>query len=87
MESWDPEQWAQVPELAGVRDIVDDSIQRKECVANLFQKQRAVRVTVDTVREWLRTYPLRNEMTHFSCIMDPSGEGGGLLWVEACEEG
>lgn len=86
MESWDPERWAQVPELACVRDIVNDSIQRKECVANLFQRQRAVRVTVDTVRQWLRTYPLRNEMTHFSCIMDPSAEGGGLLWVEACEE-
>ena len=41
---------------------------------------------LEEVKEWLRTYPVRNECTHFSCVMDPSREGGGMLWIEACEQ-
>ncbi|KAJ2915582.1 hypothetical protein MD484_g4854, partial [Candolleomyces efflorescens] len=45
------------------------------------------KVEVEDIKTWLRTYPLRNETTHFSCIMDPSAsEGGAIVWVEACEE-
>ncbi|KAF6759399.1 beta subunit of N-acylethanolamine-hydrolyzing acid amidase-domain-containing protein [Ephemerocybe angulata] len=47
---------------------------------------RGARVGVEEIKEWLRTYPLRNATTHFSCIMDPAREGGGILWAEACEE-
>ncbi|RXW20802.1 hypothetical protein EST38_g5069 [Candolleomyces aberdarensis] len=44
-------------------------------------------VEVEDIKTWLRTYPLRNETTHFSCIMDPSArDGGAIVWVEACEE-
>jgi hypothetical protein len=45
------------------------------------------KVEVEDIKTWLRTYPLRNETTHFSCIMDPSApDGGAIVWVEACEE-
>ena len=50
-------------------------------------KTRAHIVEVEDIKDWLRTYPLRNETTHFSCIMDPSApDGGAIVWVEACEE-
>lgn len=40
-------------------------------------------VTVEDIQTWMEEYPIFNETTHFSCIMDPSAEGGGLLWVKS----
>lgn len=70
----------------------------QECVANGFDPtspatsndhpvQSPRDVEFEDIKIWLRTYPLRNETTHFSCIMDPSApDGGAMVWVEACEE-
>jgi hypothetical protein len=38
------------------------------------------------VIEWLETKPLLNGCTHYSCVMDPSVEGGGLVWVKGYQE-
>lgn len=92
-------------EVGGFDWILGDSLDRKDCVKNMWGDRRSragpsARETrrglgggeeekcadLEEVKEWLRTYPVRNECTHFSCIMDPSREGGGVLWIEACEQ-
>ncbi|TFK25142.1 hypothetical protein FA15DRAFT_591146 [Coprinopsis marcescibilis] len=102
MEGWTQEDWHRIiteegiPDVGGVHDIMKDSIERKECMSNLWKTtigadgtaagpSASSPVTVGDVKQWLRTYPIRNETTHFSCIMDPSAPGGGLVWVETCE--
>lgn len=93
MESWTPERWHHAVEADGhantlgeTRDLVDDSIERKQCMCDLWDgkgsKRTRAATTVRDVKKWLRTYPIRNECTHFCCILDPSERGGGLLWVE-----
>ena len=52
-----------------------------ECLCKLWQLKGVDPVTVGDVKLWLRKHPIRNELAHFSCIMDPSVEGGGLVWV------
>ncbi|KAF8963397.1 beta subunit of N-acylethanolamine-hydrolyzing acid amidase-domain-containing protein [Flammula alnicola] len=93
MEDQSPEQWQElvskqlVPELQGVHDMLEESLERKECMCNLWRSKGVENISLQDVKTWLRTYPIRNECTHFSCIMDPSAQGGGLVWVETCEEG
>jgi hypothetical protein len=86
------DQWRQrvreqaVQEFGGVHEIMEESIERKECMCNMWRdKANRDEASVDDVKSWLREYPVRNECTHFSCIMDPSAQGGGLVWVETCE--
>ncbi|KAF8625520.1 hypothetical protein AX17_006832 [Amanita inopinata Kibby_2008] len=65
-------------------EVMVDSIQRKEKVRTLcLQSDDFVGVTrkVDEAKRWLEMKPVKNECTHFSCIMDPAVKGGGLLWV------
>lgn len=72
-------------QTTGMEDIVDESVDRKNTVAKLWEKslgksrrrssQRATRprqvLTEDKIAEWLDVYPITNEETHFSTIMDP----------------
>jgi len=74
-----------VRELGGAHEIMEESIERKECMCNLWRNNSSDDVLIEDVKSWLREYPVRNECTHFSCIMDPSAQGGGLVWVETCE--
>ncbi|PPQ96777.1 hypothetical protein CVT26_006261 [Gymnopilus dilepis] len=93
MESWSPSEWhdlvkeKRVPDIAGAREIVDESMERKACMCSLYREwvEDGQETTLRDIKRWLRIYPIRNECTHFSCIMDPSMPGGGLRWVEACE--
>jgi len=93
MEAWTPERWREFVNTemgtgldgGGVKAMMEESIDRKECMCKLWREKGRRRVTLADVKSWLRTYPVRNECTHFSCIMDPSVQGGGLLWVETCE--
>ena len=91
MEAWSHEHWQEMLakerflEVSGARAIVEESVDRKECLCKLWQLKGVEPVTVDDLKLWLRKHPIRNELTHFSCIMDPSVEGGGLVWVEACD--
>ncbi|EAU80865.2 hypothetical protein CC1G_03041 [Coprinopsis cinerea okayama7 len=103
MEEWDEGVWRTTVKESGLTDIggiMEDSIQRKRCVAGMWKECSGGLVTakgsgmsgkeggvsVEDVKKWLRTYPVRNECTHFSCIMDPAGEGGGLVWAETYDE-
>jgi hypothetical protein len=100
MESWSHDRWVEVlkneglPSVGGVRDILEESVERKERVAKMWRSATCAGdddvptnpdavVRVQDVKKWLTTEPIVNEMTHFSCIMDPAEDGGGLLWVRA----
>ena len=91
MEEWTPEYWREMlaKERAlvssGARGIVEESMERKECFCQMWRMKGIEPVSVDDLKLWLRKHPIRNEFTHFSCVMDPSVEGGGLVWVEACD--
>jgi len=91
MEAWSPEYWQEMLakdrllEVAGARGIVEESVERKECLCNMWESKGGEPVSVDDLKLWLRKRPVRNELTHFSCIMDPSVDGGGLVWVESCD--
>jgi hypothetical protein len=91
MEAWSHEYWQEMLakerflEVSGAREIVVESVDRKQCLCELRQLKGVDPVTVGDLKLWLRKHPIRNELTHFSCIMDPSVEGGGLVWVESCD--
>ncbi|KAJ7355713.1 beta subunit of N-acylethanolamine-hydrolyzing acid amidase-domain-containing protein [Mycena albidolilacea] len=99
MEALDPDGWrdfvAQEVRPGIERDVLlDDSLERKECVSRMWVganqgskgkgKKRGLKVA-DVARQ-LEVQPVQNECTHFSCVMDPAVEGGGLIWVRSYEE-
>jgi len=92
MEAWSHEQWRYLVQVGtsqavnAAHELVEESMERKECMCDLWRSQGSDNVSVEDVKSWLRRYPIRNECTHFSCIMDPLAQGGGLVWVETCEE-
>ncbi|KAK7033923.1 hypothetical protein VNI00_012547 [Paramarasmius palmivorus] len=96
MEDWSSERWDKLvneqnspgvdASIAGARDLVADSIERKTCMCSLWNQQSRERLTVKDVVNWLQVKPVLNECTHYSCIMDPSVPGGGLLWVRRYDE-
>jgi len=93
MEGWDPDRWQNfvktemTPGLdsGGVKEMMGESIERKECMCTLWREKGNRNASIEDLKTWLRMYPVRNECTHFSCLMDPAASGGGLLWVEACD--
>ncbi|ESK93156.1 hypothetical protein Moror_1092 [Moniliophthora roreri MCA 2997] len=96
MESWSSETWDRLigkqrhvegdAGLTGTRDLVTDSIERKGCVCSSWNRQSGSRLTSKDVVGWLEVKPVLNECTHYSCAMDPSVPGGGLLWVRRYDE-
>jgi hypothetical protein len=81
-----------------MQEILDESIDRKRCLTSKWkawsqrQAQQAKRgqpaakgVTLTTLRKWIETYPVCNEVTHFACIMDP--REGVFRWVRKFEDG
>jgi hypothetical protein len=102
VESWPEERWMEAvratevtqpiyPEEWGIREILEDSKARKDCVVQLYKSQskrrtRSSEVQIKDIAKWLETQPVLNSLTHFSCIMDPSIDGGGLVWVQAYPE-
>ncbi|KAJ7460731.1 beta subunit of N-acylethanolamine-hydrolyzing acid amidase-domain-containing protein [Mycena latifolia] len=88
MEQLEPEGWRALLRQAHVPGgdaIVDDSIERKQCVSQIWARNGAG-LTVQDVARQMEVRPVLNECTHFSCVMDPAVAGGGLLWVMAYEE-
>lgn len=69
-----------------VADFLTDSMTRKSCIHRLWEGLGLGERRIVEVKKSLETRPLLNETTHFSCIMDPSSEGGGLVWVQAYRE-
>jgi len=92
MEAWSHEQWRYLVQVGtsqavnAARELVEESMERKECMCDLWRSQGSDNASIEDVKSWLRRYPIRNECTHFSCIMDPLAQGGGLVWAEACGE-
>jgi hypothetical protein len=64
-----------------LHSFLDESVERKQLISELWQQSSPRALNVRQVKQWLGTVPLKNETTHFSCIMDPAVDGGGLVWV------
>ncbi|KAG7093433.1 hypothetical protein E1B28_007112 [Marasmius oreades] len=99
MEDWTEDQWnnflkSQLGLESGaghtVRDLVADSVERKNCVCGLWESVRVPAsgkpLKIVDVVDWLQTKPLLNEDTHYSCVMNPAVCGGGLHWVVSYDE-
>ncbi len=80
----------------GMQDLIDESMDRKLCLTRKWEEwlqaqSRSARqskkmgVKMSMLREWMLDYPVANEETHFTCIMDP--KRGRVEYVVAFEEG
>ncbi|KAF7356967.1 NAAA-beta domain-containing protein [Mycena venus] len=87
MEGLTPDGWREFlkREGPGHDPLLDDSIERKQCVSQIWAK-KGMGLKVKDVAHQLEVQPVQNESTHFSCVMDPAVDGGGLLWVRSYEE-
>lgn len=80
--------------VAGMEDLIEESFDRRKCISKLWAEaargQAATKagndvtssqlaVDPETLKEWMEVYPITNEETHFTCVMDP--EAGKVLWV------
>ncbi|KAJ7493335.1 hypothetical protein B0H11DRAFT_2394891 [Mycena galericulata] len=88
MENLTPEQFRALLEVEGMghHALVDDSLERKQCVSQMWPQKGDAGLKVADVAQQMEVRPVLNEATHFSCIMDPAVDGGGLLWVHAYAE-
>ncbi|KAJ6257654.1 hypothetical protein Dda_7441 [Drechslerella dactyloides] len=82
-----------IPEAGGIAvDLLDDSQQRKRCVGRLYAAAASTRASrkakkkrvepgigIKTVVSWCQAWPITNECTHFSCVMDP--KPGEFAWM------
>ncbi|KAJ6624846.1 beta subunit of N-acylethanolamine-hydrolyzing acid amidase-domain-containing protein [Mycena sp. CBHHK59/15] len=87
MERLGTEEWRALLAREGLGHdaIVEDSMERKACVSQIWARQ-GTRLKVKDVAQQMEVRPVLNECTHFSCVMDPGVEGGGLLWVKSYDE-
>jgi hypothetical protein len=82
--------------VAGMQDLVDESMDRKGCVVANWQ--RAVRaqwrgrrkcqewevaISKKELLEWVTDYPVTNEQTHYAAVLDP--RRGEVAWVKHWE--
>jgi hypothetical protein len=76
----------------GMADLVAESQDRKGCLVDKWQQaakryrrrnaqnsEEGVAVGIETVKRWVQMYPVTNESTHYSCIMDP--KCARFVWV------
>ena len=82
------------PQLTGMDVLIEENMSRKGTVCNLWEKasSRSKRskstmantssgsVTTSDVIDWMKTYPINNEETHFATIMDP--KSGRIVWTQ-----
>ena len=80
-------------QLTGMDMLIEESIDRKGVVCDLWQntlrkRSRASSTNPDAstksvllkdVIDWMNTYPITNEETHFATIMDP--KAGNIVWI------
>ena len=64
--------------LEGEQWLIKNSKQRRCAVEDAWKKSKGV--TLKTLMKWLNMWPVKNECTHFACVMSPST--GGFLWVK-----
>jgi len=83
-EAWSHQQWRYLVQVGtsqavnAARELVEESMEPKECICDLWRSQGSDDVSIEDVKSWLRRYPMKNECTHFSCIMGPLAQGGGF---------
>ncbi|KAK6532878.1 hypothetical protein TWF281_007050 [Arthrobotrys megalospora] len=74
-------------------ELLEDSQHRKTCITRLYENANNMKslrrssrrkieggISVRTVVSWCQTWPITNECTHFSCVMDP--KEGEISWVK-----
>jgi hypothetical protein len=88
MEGWSSTVWRETLDKANipssVRAFLEHSIHRRQCIGRMCGRSGSSEVQdVEEVKVWLSTPPTLNDTTHFSCVMDPKADGGGLVWVQA----
>ncbi|KAL9635349.1 MAG: hypothetical protein Q9164_003516 [Protoblastenia rupestris] len=80
--------------LTGMDILVEESIERKDVLCDLYKKASSRRnratsaraslrpkcITEKDVVKWMNTYPITNEETHFATIMDP--KSGKIVWTQ-----
>ncbi|KAL2037743.1 hypothetical protein N7G274_009468 [Stereocaulon virgatum] len=80
-------------EATGMQGLVDDSMHRKALAKNLWNRslRKTKRgtshqelITKNTVVDWIGTYPISNEETHYATILDPMA--GNVAWTERYTE-
>lgn len=81
--------------LTGREDlIIEESVDRKKNATNLWEhsstpkKSKSNRpshsssfVSTKNVIDWMDTYPIRNESTHYGVVMDP--KKGKVIWIKS----
>lgn len=72
-------------EMTGMLDLVEESKSRKGHVVGAWEKSskgsgshRAI--SQRTLIQWLNSYPITNEETHFALVMDPGK--GEVVWIK-----
>lgn len=77
--------------IAGMSDMTEDSVYRTRLATKLWKASSRKRhgsnskgsnalPTQEKVVEWMNTFPIANEMTHFAAIMDP--KAGKVVWIK-----
>ena len=89
---------AQTLQATGMMTLVEESTDRKNCIVKLYnhatrkgstrgsQRRHGFKSSIQqsTVAGWVDTYPITNEETHFSCLMDP--KAGKFLCIKCYPE-
>ncbi|KAK6336306.1 hypothetical protein TWF696_001868 [Orbilia brochopaga] len=84
--------------VRGAVDLLEDSLQRKRCINRLHDAASNTKgnwrakpenrvepgIGIKTVVSWCHAWPITNENTHFSCVMDP--KAGNILWMRYYED-
>ena len=78
-------------QATGMQDLVEDSLERKTMALKFWKESSKMAVqgelgshvgpvTRDSLADWLGTYPVTNEETHYAVIMD--AKDGKVIWAE-----
>ena len=85
-------------QMTGMKEIVEESLSRKSTIVQQWEKslgkhgrgsssrlrKRRQILGLENIAEWIDTYPITNEETHFAAIMDP--KAGKVVWMRCYAE-
>jgi hypothetical protein len=69
--------------------LIEDSKERRDCIQKKWNKyskratgsgETSLAIKEETLKKWVKTYPIMNECSHFACILDP--KTGQIRWLE-----
>lgn len=79
--------------LTGREDLIEESVDRKKQAKNLWERSSTRKgksnrpshngssVSTQNVIDWMDTYPIKNESTHYGVVMDP--KKGRFVWIKS----